>query len=268
VLGESGNSVGAALTGLLPQGRGKSAGAMVKAMPRGMIVLHVEPARDMAQGAQAEAALRGVFSVALTPFRSAAESWASVMLPISPFTETSGTFINTAGLAQSFHATVKPLGQTRPGWKVLRVLANIMALPGFQQESSEAIRDEVLGQGSLASRLNSTVTLPAVPSAMPASSGLERVAEVPIYHSDAVVRRAVSLQATPAAKVAAVRVHPDTAAQLGLTSASQVRVKGLSTVLSFATDISLPAGAVRIPLGLSSTVAVGAAHGHVELERA
>ena len=268
VLGESGNSVGASLTGLQPQGQGKSAAAMVKAMPRGMIVLHAEPGRDMAQGAQAEAALRGAFSVALTPFRSAAESWASVMLPIAPFTETSGTFINTAGEAQSFHATVKPLGQTRPGWKVLRVLANIMALPGFQQESSEAVRDEVLGQGSVASRLNSTVTVAPAPVALSAASGLERVAEVPIYHSDAVVRRAESLQAAPAAKVAAVRVHPDTAAKLGLTGAAQVRVKGLATPLSFATDASLPAGAVRIPLGLSSTVAVGAAHGRVELERA
>src|ERR1700693_6449665 len=82
--------------------------------------------------------------VALSAFRHGAD-YADVLLPIAPFTETSGTFVNAEGRAQSFNGTVKPLGEARPAWKVLRVLGNLLGLSGFDYETSEAIRDEVIG---------------------------------------------------------------------------------------------------------------------------
>src|SRR5699024_10673283 len=101
----------------------------------------------------------GGFKVALTPYRSAAEDWADVMLPVSPFTETSGTFVNAEGRAQSFKGVVPPVGDTRPAWKVLRVLGNLSDLQGFDEETSEAVRDAVL-DGDYRERLSNALTLP------------------------------------------------------------------------------------------------------------
>ncbi len=110
--------------------------------------------------------------------------YADVLLPISPFTETAGTFVNCEGRAQSFNGTVKPLGETRPAWKVLRVLGNLLDLQGFNYETSEAIRNEVLGvpsntrdvQADLRPRLNNQATLAPKAAAAPAGGGLERLA--------------------------------------------------------------------------------------------
>ena len=73
--------------------------------------------------------------VTLSPFK-ANLAISDVLLPIAPFTETSGSFVNAEGRVQGFHAVVKPLGETRPAWKVLRVLANLLGVPGFDFESS------------------------------------------------------------------------------------------------------------------------------------
>ncbi|HCW18813.1 MAG TPA: NADH-quinone oxidoreductase subunit G, partial [Achromobacter sp.] len=137
-LTSGGNTVGGYLAGAVPGKGGKTAAAMLAEPLKAYIVLHAEPLLDADNGQQAIAALRGAqFAVALTPYRSAAAEWADVMLPVSPFTETSGTFVNAQGLAQSFKGTVTPLGQTRPGWKVLRVLGNVLHLAGFDDETSE-----------------------------------------------------------------------------------------------------------------------------------
>ncbi|MGN6658144.1 MAG: NADH-quinone oxidoreductase subunit NuoG, partial [Achromobacter mucicolens] len=131
-LTSGGNTVGGYLAGAIPGKGGKTAAAMLAEPLKAYIVLHAEPLLDADNGQQAIAALRGAqFAVALTPYRSAAAEWADVMLPVSPFTETSGTFVNAQGLAQSFKGTVTPFGQTRPGWKVLRVLGNVLHLAGF-----------------------------------------------------------------------------------------------------------------------------------------
>jgi NADH-quinone oxidoreductase subunit G len=84
--------------------------------------------------------------VAMSPFKHGFD-YADVLLPISPFTETAGTFVNCEGRAQSFNGTVKPLGETRPAWKVLRVLGNLLGLQGFDFDTAESIRDEALGKG-------------------------------------------------------------------------------------------------------------------------
>src|SRR6202012_5585284 len=151
------------------------------------------------------------------------------MLPIAPFTETSGPFINAEGTVQSFNGVVRPLGETRPGWKVLRVLGNLLGLPGFDFDTSEQVRDQALGQLDIAAKLsNATSVAPALGKAggQAANGTLERLADVPIHHADALARRAESLQLTQAAKVAVRASLPgELFERLGLNNGDAVRVR-------------------------------------------
>ena len=134
----------------------------------------------------------------MTPFATEAmRSWASVLLPIGTFAETSGTFVNAGGRWQSFAGCIKPLGEARPGWKVLRVLGNLLALDGFEYDSSEQVRDEL--------RQLVAGPLPGVrlPSRNIGPAGEAALAGVPLYGVDAIVRRAPSLQKTAQAQRAA-----------------------------------------------------------------
>ena len=174
-----GNTVGGYLAGATPGKGGRTAAAMLADPLKAYVVLHAEPLLDADDGAQAVAALRQAeFAVALTPYRAGAQDWADVMLPITPFTETSGTFVNAQGLAQSFKGVAPPYGQSRPGWKVLRVLGNVLQLPGFDDETSEAVRDAALA-GGIESRLSNEIRAPRGLGEAPVQ-GLERVADVPI----------------------------------------------------------------------------------------
>ncbi|MBS3916386.1 MAG: NADH-quinone oxidoreductase subunit G, partial [Sulfuritalea sp.] len=156
-LGEAANSVGGYIAKAVPGAQGLNAARMLAEPRKAYFVLHAEPELDCANPQQAMAALKGAdLVVAMTPFKTRAIDYAHVILPIAPFTETSGTFINTEGRVQSFNAVVKPLGETRPAWKVLRVLGNLLGLAGFEQESSEAVRTEALagGPASISEHLN------------------------------------------------------------------------------------------------------------------
>ncbi len=267
-LTEGGNTVGAYLAGAVPQQGGKTAAQMFADPLKAYVVLHAEPALDADNGATALQALRSAqFNVALTPYLSAAQDWAHIILPISPFTETSGTFVNAEGRVQSFKGTVRPLGQTRPGWKVLRVLGNALQLPGFDDESSESVRDSVLAD-DLTPRLSNAIK--AAPAGGRGVQGLQRVADVPIYFSDAMVRRAESLQATPAADTPDARVNGKTLASLGLSSGDRVRVKSASGAveLFIKLDDTLADGAMRIAAAHAATAALGSAFEQLSVERA
>ena len=161
-LGEHGNNVGAQLVNALPGAGGLNAGQMLSQPMKALFLLNVEPELDAANAAAARAALGGSgLVVALTPFRNAAADVADVLLPISPFTETAGTFVNAEGRVQSFQGVARPLGETRPGWKVLRVLGDMLGLPGFAQQSADEVLAEALGdQTTLAARLNNDAALP------------------------------------------------------------------------------------------------------------
>ena len=159
-LTEAGNSVGAQLVHALPGGAGLNASQMLSGSLRACVLLNVEPEFDAANPVVAKTALQSAdMVVALTSFKDAALDVADVLLPIAPFTETSGTFVNAEGRVQSFHGVVKPLGDTRPAWKVLRVLGNLLGLKGFDFETSEEVRSEALGDVStVASRLGNATT--------------------------------------------------------------------------------------------------------------
>lgn len=267
-LTSGGNTVGGYLAGAIPGKGGKNAAAMLAEPLKAYVVLHAEPLLDADNGQQAIAALRGAqFAVALTPYRSAAAEWADVMLPVAPFTETSGTFVNAQGLAQSFKGTVAPFVQTRPAWKVLRVLGNVLHLAGFDDETSESVRDAALA-GGVEGRLSNDIKAP-LGLGQPLA-GLERVADVPIYRSDAMVRRSEPLQAAPASKKPAARMNGNTLTSLGLTAGVKVRVTGGQGAVELETvqDDAVADRAVRIAAAFENTAALGGAFGQLSVERA
>ncbi|HEX5363754.1 MAG TPA: NADH-quinone oxidoreductase subunit NuoG, partial [Gallionella sp.] len=157
-LGEAANSVGGYLAGAIPGANGMNAVQMVAAPRKAYLLLNVESELDMQNPQQAIAAMQSAdLVVAMSAYKHHALDYADVLLPIAPFTETSGTFVNTEGRAQSFKGAVKPQGEARPAWKVLRVLGNLLDVAGFDYDTSEAVRDEVLGGGDIAGKLNNSL---------------------------------------------------------------------------------------------------------------
>ncbi len=262
------NTLGAYIAQAVPQGKGMNTAQMLTQPLSAYVTLHLEPAFDTGFGEAAVKALQSAkLVVALTAYRSAAQDWATIMLPIGPFTETSGTFVNAQGLPQSFKGTVASHAQSRPGWKVLRVLGNLLNLPEFEEESSEAVRDALLSS-DISTRLNNTIRAD-VGRSTPASSGLERVADVPIYRSDAIVRRAEALQQTNASKPPTARCHPDTLGQLGLSEGDTVRISTShgAVVLVATSDVTLARDCVRVPVAFEQTAALGAVTEGLKMER-
>jgi NADH-quinone oxidoreductase subunit G len=259
VLPDGANAVGAHLVGAVPR-TGLNAHAMVAKPLRGYLVAGIEAELDM--GPAALAALgQAEFTVALSAYRNATTDAAHVMLPIAPFTETAGTFVNMEGRAQSFNAVVKNLGESRPGWKVLRMLGATLELPGFHAESLQEVRDEIAPDIAAWAKKgldNSGADFEWQIAASPAT--LERVAEFAIYAGDPIARRSVPLQKTADGKAARLlRVGPATAAGLKLAAGDTVRASagGAEARLAVAIDPGLPEGCVRIARGVAETAMLG-----------
>ncbi len=268
-LTQGANTIGAYLAGAVPGKGGKAAAAMFAQPLKAYVVLHAEPLLDADNGAQAFAALKSAqFNVALTSFVDGARDWAHVMLPVAPFTETAGTFVNAQGLAQSFKGTAQPFGQSRPAWKVLRVMGNVLHLAGFDDESSESVRDAVLASGIEPRLSNSIHAQPAVANPQSAQ-GLQRVTDVPIYRTDALVRRAEPLQAAPASRAPAARMCAATLLQLGLAAGQQVRVQSSQGAVQLACELDdgLPTGTIRVSAGFEQTAVLGSASAQLQVER-
>ncbi len=270
-LGEGANTVGAHLAGVLPSGA--NARQMFEQPRQGYVLFGVEPEYDCANPQQALAALRQAkMVVVMSAFKHApALDYADVMLPLAPFTETSGTFVNIEGRIQSFNGVVKPRGDARPAWKVLRVLGNVLTLDGFDYMSSEAVRDEALGSGKefavgLDNGLNGVAL--ALPAA--ANGGLQRIADVPIHFADAMARRAPALQQTADGKAPTLRAAAATLAALGIEAGATVRVRqgdGGATLLAQADD-KVPANCVRVAAAHPTTAMLGEMFGAISVERA
>ena len=269
-IGEAANSVGGYVAKALPSAL--NAYEMFAQPRQAYVLLGVEPELDCYNPQQAVAALKqAALVVMLTPFKhGAALDYADVLLPITPFTETSGSFVNTEGRVQSFNGVVRPLGDARPGWKVLRVLGNVLALPGFAYDSSEQVRDEIIPAGTeFVSGLDNGLSGAALTVGV-ASNGLQRVADVPIYFADPLARRSPALQQTADAAVPSARMNAATLAQAGIVDGAQVRVKqGPGEALLFArADETVPAGCVRVAAAHASTSGLGDMFGSITVERA
>ncbi|WP_028535419.1 NADH-quinone oxidoreductase subunit NuoG [Paludibacterium yongneupense] len=256
VLSEAANSVGAQLAGALPThgafGAAVAAGlngAQMLAAPRkAYLLLECDPVVDGYDAHAAHSALKQAETViALTSFATPTLlEDADVLLPVSPFSETAGSFVNMEGRLQTFNGVVRPLGETRPAWKVLRVLGNRLDLPGFEQESVEQVRAEWLAQGSLSEALdNSHEALAAAPAAR---GGLVRIGEIPLYQSDMLCRHAPSLQATRAGAVPVAYASSAVLSAAGVESGAQVTlVQGGATLsLRIEVDDSLPGASVHL----------------------
>jgi len=268
-LGEGANSVGGYVAKAIPSAL--NAYDMFAQPRKAYILLGVEPELDCHNPRQALVALKtAALVVVMTPFADgAAPDYADVLLPITPFTETSGTYVNCEGRIQSFNGVVRPFADSRPAWKVLRVIGNLLALPGFDQDSSEQVRDEVVPPGAtFAGGLDNT--LRAAPLSLSAGSGLQRVADVPIYFADPLARRAPALQKTHDAAAPTVRMSEQTLQTLGLTDGAPVRVRQAEgeAVLTARVDETVPADCLRVAAAHGSTAALGDMFGAIKVERA
>jgi NADH-quinone oxidoreductase subunit G len=273
-LGEAANSVGAHVAGVVPFGTpaGRHAQAMLQQPLKAYLLLGVEAELDAHDPRQAVAVLKQAeLVVAMSPYQHNAVDYAHVLLPIAPFTETAGTFINTEGRVQSFGGVVKPLGETRPAWKVLRVLGNLLGLAGFDHDSAEDVKREALaGQEEITNKINNLYNYSDIGEVARAESGgLQRIAEVPIYAADAIVRRAPALQKTRDAAAPVASMNRALADRLGLREGDQLRLRqgdGVA-VVPYAVDDKLPADCIRLAVARAETAALGAATAGIGAER-
>ncbi len=278
-LSDGANSAGACLAGVLPHrsvaGKartraGLSAAQMIDQPLKNYFLLGIEPELDCANGAQALAALQQAeFVVAMTPFvTERMRDYADVLLPMNSYAETSGTFVNCEGRWQSFAAVSRAPGGSRPGWKVLRVLGNLLELEGFGQTSSEQVRDALADQiGSVQvdnTQAGEAGDLPAF------TEGLQRIASLPMYAVDNLVRRAVALQHTPDADVAAVSLHASEAARLGLATGDRASVRQGDQAVELDVIVSdrVSEGAALVPMAIEATLALGAPFGTLQVKKA
>ncbi|MDB5802789.1 MAG: dehydrogenase [Betaproteobacteria bacterium] len=266
-IGEAANSVGGYIARVTPGEGGKNARQMLEQPLKAYLLVHAEPALDTAYPAQAMKALADAdMVVVMSPFKHSLDV-ADVLLPVAPFTETAGTFVNTEGLAQSFNGVVRPLGDTRPAWKVLRVLGNILELSGFEQDTPEAVRGECLPT-DIAAKLDNHTQVSVQKVAAP-GAGFQRIADVPIYFADALVRRAESLQLTADSKAPRAWLHGDELQKLGVAEGGQLKLRNGSgdVTLAAARDDRLPAGCVRLSGAHPSTFNAGPLSGVLTVER-
>jgi NADH-quinone oxidoreductase subunit G len=275
-LAEGGNSAGAWLAGAVPHRRegaqpasqaGRDWRTMFADGLKGYLLLGTEPEQDCIDSGAALAALaQAEFVVSLAAYADeTTRDYADVLLPTALFPETGGTFVNGEGRWQSFAGCTPPPGEARPAWKILRVLGNLFDLPGFGYMSVDEVREEVR---AACAHIEPSAEMPwRAPTAAAPAEGLMRIADFPIYATDAMVRRAEPLQQTADGRATAARIHPETARQNGVAEAAQVRVRqGGEATLALTLDERVPVGCVYIAAGQRETLGLGA--GTLELEPA
>ncbi len=269
-VGEGANSTGARIAGLLPGEKGLNTAAMLEQGLDTLMLLDVEPEFDLANPAAMGGLLGKAKVVALSTHLSPwLESHADFVLPIAGKAETAGTLVNLQGDLQSFRGVARPVGEARPAWKVLRVLGNLTDLADFDYESSDEIRDELMASvGGFT--LDNTLRSQETPSARLEKAELERIGGVPIHAADMLVRRAQALQATPDAWKEGMRLHPETAASLGVEEGGSAVLKqgDRSLALAVTLDGRVAAGCVWLPTGVPGSEGLGEGFGAVTVEKA
>lgn len=266
---DSANSAGGWLAGAVPHrhaggslmaNRGLNAYQMLSKPRDAYLLLNVDPARDFANALHVTQALtHAKFVVALSVYNNPVlEAHADVILPVAPFTETSGTFVNVLGHWQSFKGVAHTEGEARPAWKVLRVLGNFLNLDGFAYESSEDIKEEL--KKSLEDNRIEVDPVDLKPAAYDCS--LSRIGEIPIYAVDSLVRHAEPLQEAQRAMegdVAVVKLHPETAKQLQVQAGMRVTVRQGDghAELPVVVDKRIAPDAVWVAGGISETAGLG-----------
>ncbi len=240
------NAVGLSRIGVLPRQEGLDARGMLQSPRKAYVVYGAEPPFDFADGALTMSALHAAERViAFSPFASASlKAVADVILPLTLLPEMNATLVNVYGAAQQTSAGAKAPGDALEGWKVLRALGGEMQLNGFDFDSLEQLRDTLRSHTPTKGR--------GLCERTAADEGLVRLATLPIYRVDAVLRRAAALNAHPLNRGAAARVHPAEAARLSLQDGCSVHVAD-DAVLPLVLDAAVPEGAVWIEAAYADT---------------
>jgi NADH-quinone oxidoreductase subunit G len=274
ILPAAANSTGMHLMGVMPSATGMHSRAMLEVPRKAYLLLNIEPELDCQHAALAKAAMeQAECVVALTAYKSEALDHADVLLPIAPFTETSGTFMSMEGRVQSFAAVNKPLGECRPAWKVLRVLANTLGLAGFEYDSCEEVKAKIFNNEKPSTfvwrNLNNNLKELVEIEVNIKSAGLQRIGEVPQYESDPLVRRSTPLQRTKYNIRPMARMHADQIKALGLVPGDIVMAsqdKG-SAVLQVQLDNHVAMGCVRVAASHELTTGLGDLMGDIAIEK-
>ncbi|GGI84224.1 NADH-quinone oxidoreductase subunit NuoG [Legionella impletisoli] len=271
------NSAGASLAGMLPhrQAAGKSVDPIgldvqsaLSAKLKAYFLLGAEPSYDFASPAIArQSMLAAEFVVVLTAFQTESlQDYADVILPMAPFTETSGTFINVNRVWQTFKGSMAPHGEARPAWKILRVLGNLLKINGFDYVSTEEILYEIKTKADMMQENRYTLYYP---ESLPANGNrnLVRVGEWPLYRIDPIVRHAEALQICAAAETACIRVNPNTAERLKLGETATVSQGDIEITLPLKRDHRMPPEVVWVANAMPETVDLGYAFAAINIKR-
>lgn len=281
-LTEGANSAGAYLAGAVPHRHangdlvnppGMNAHEMLSKARCAYLLFNLEPDLDTANAAQTVKCLeQAKFIVAINQYRNEVlEQVADVILPMASFTETSGTFVNACGRWQSFQGNAMPYAEARPGWKILRVLANFLQLSGFEYDSSESIRHEVKQLIDQAQYVAEPYHLPSVNFGPEEKHTISRIGEIPMYAIDGLVRRAGPLQQIQQTvnNPAVVHLHAHTVAALKLVEGQHVRITqhGSSIELPFVTDNKIAQNAAWVAGGIQETAQLGGLMDAIQIEK-
>lgn len=270
------NTSGACMAGMLPhrtvagkpvQSPGLEVQAALNAKLKGYVLMGIEPGFDFANpyGAR-QSMLAAEFVVMMSAFdNDSMKDYADVILPIAPFAETSGTYINLDNTWQSVKGVVKPVGEARPAWKVLRVLGNLLQFDGFDYCSSDEILSEIRQFSSTSLEQSYPIWYPeALP---PIQDALVRVGEWPLYRIDAIVRNAKDLQNCAASDPACIRINPITADKLKLDEVATVSQGDIEITLPLKRDVRIPADVVWVANAMPETVDLGHSFAAITIKR-
>ena len=274
-LTSGGNSAGAWLAGMVPHrtvaGKainqpGLDVQAALDSKLKGYFLMAAEPGFDFANPYRArQSMLAAEFVVVLSAYQNESiQDYADVILPMAPYAETSGTYINVDRTWQTVKGALAPFGEARPAWKILRVLANILHCNGFEYTSSEDVALEIRECVDMTSEIKYA---PFYPEALPVSdASLVRVGEWPLYRCDAIVRHATALQECAAAESACIRMHPTTANRLKLDETATVSQGDIEITLPLKRDDRIAHDVVWVANALPETVDLGHAFAAITIK--
>lgn len=270
------NSAGACLAGMLPHrtAAGKEVSepgldvqaALDKRM-KGYFLLGVEPAYDFANPFNArQSMLAAEFVVLVSAFQhDSMFDYADVILPMAPYTETSGTYVNIDNQWQTVQGVCPPHGEARPAWKILRVLANLLHCKEFNYLSSQEVMEEAKAMVNMAAEIR---YVPYYPESLPfTNQQLVRVGEWPLYRCDAIVRSALALQNCAAAEIACIRVHPETASRLKLDEVATVSQGDIEITLPLKRDERVAPDVVWVANAMPETADLGHSFAAIVIKR-
>lgn len=273
LLSEGANSLGAEIVNSLPGSDGLNAGEMIATPLDAYFLLHAEMGEDSCMpGLAAEALKSAQLVVALNAFKSEVCEYATVMLPVSPFSETAGTFINFEGVPQSFGPVAPTKGLSRPAWRLLAALGKLVGFTDFEYQSIEDVRAELKGHlDRLPAKLQTKPDLSVMQMYLAgnAQDGIERLSDVPMYSGDSIVRRAPALQLTQDAMVDCVWVSLALSGELEISDQDVVRVQqgGNHFDLPARIDSNLMHSVVRVSMNSRASKVIGGVTGSVRVTK-